>query len=134
MGQHFIQVTDIFTGDHPAAQFEQGTKQECGTCGCNRALFSDALIHPSRSWGIWSAGWSIATIAKAEGPRAEARGVTIEPDSRKSDLQQVLDNILHGVIRVPSPILHNPFYEVVASEPLHDLKGQPGHRASSHFA
>lgn len=36
-----IQITDrlrFFTGDHPATQFEQGTKQggtyKCGACGC----------------------------------------------------------------------------------------------------
>ena len=35
----------FFTGDHPACQFELGTKQrgtyKCGACGCNEALFSD---------------------------------------------------------------------------------------------
>jgi len=35
----------FFTGDHPAAQFEQGTQQggryKCGSCGCKDAMFSD---------------------------------------------------------------------------------------------
>ena len=45
----------------------------------------------------------------------------------------MLDDILHGVVRVPALLLPNPTqtlaslnlqkYEVLASEPLHDLKG-----------
>lgn len=41
-------ITDTiryFTGDHPAAQFEQGSKHggkyKCGACGCKETLFSD---------------------------------------------------------------------------------------------
>ncbi len=53
-----IAITDtlrFFTGDYPATQFEQGSKQggmyKCGTCGCKETLFSDqahSLIHPWR--------------------------------------------------------------------------------------
>ena len=45
----------FFTGDHPATQFEQGTKQggmyKCGACGCQESLFGDqahSLTHPWR--------------------------------------------------------------------------------------
>lgn len=54
-------------------------------------------------------------------------------DALKDDLQCELDEILRGVIRVPALLLTNPTqslssvgmdkYEVVGSEPLHDLKG-----------
>ena len=43
-----IEITDtlrFFTGDHPATQFEQGTKQggnyKCGVCGCLEGMFAD---------------------------------------------------------------------------------------------
>lgn len=46
----------FFTGDHPAAQFEQGTKQggtyKCGTCDCRESMFDDqshALVYKWRS-------------------------------------------------------------------------------------
>ena len=45
----------FFTGDHPAVQFEQGTKQggnyKCGACDCKENLFDDqahSLHHPWR--------------------------------------------------------------------------------------
>ena len=34
----------LFTGDHPAVQFEQGTKRgtyKCGACGCKECMFDD---------------------------------------------------------------------------------------------
>lgn len=50
----------FFTGDHPAAQFEQGTKQggtfKCGACGCQEHLFSDqahSLFHTWRPSNLW---------------------------------------------------------------------------------
>lgn len=62
-----------------------------------------------------------------------ARGVHIREGALKDDLQQQLTDILRGVSRVPALLLTNPTqslsslsldkYEVVASEPLHDLKG-----------
>lgn len=54
-----IEITDtlrFFTGDHPATQYEQGSKQggtyKCGACGCNECLFDDqahSLFHAWRS-------------------------------------------------------------------------------------
>ena len=52
-----IEITDtirFFTGDHPAAQFEQGTKQggtyKCGACGCKEAMLDDQGHSLSYSW------------------------------------------------------------------------------------
>lgn len=51
----------------------------------------------------------------------------------RDDLQKILDEILRGIARVPALLLDNPLqnlisvnlgkYEVIASEPLHDIKG-----------
>ena len=44
----------FFTGDHPAAQFEQGTKQggtyKCGACGCKESMFSDQAHSLDYNW------------------------------------------------------------------------------------
>ena len=62
-----------------------------------------------------------------------ARGVHFEKGTLKDDLQLKLDDILRGVTQVSALLLTDPTqplsslcldqYEVVASEPLHDLKG-----------
>ena len=149
-----IDTLRFFTGDHPAAQFEQGTKQggtyKCGTCGCNEALFSDqahTLIHPWRplkqlqslaidgSFGRQAGMLHPLKHLKVGELRRELqlRSITIEKGAKKDELQRELDDILRGVARVPALLLTNPTqslstlnlerYEVVASEPLHDLKG-----------
>lgn len=45
MGTKITDTLRFFTGDHPATQFEQGTKQggtyKCGMCGCQEHLFND---------------------------------------------------------------------------------------------
>ena len=61
-----------------------------------------------------------------------ARG-TRDTSGKKEVLREMLDCILKGVMRVPALLLPNPTrtltslnlqkYEVLASEPLHDLKG-----------
>jgi len=68
-------------------------------------------------------------------------GVTIL-EGLKPELQQQLDEILRGVQRVPALLLLNPaqsladlnlqYYEVVACEPLHDLKGHQTFHRSYH--
>ena len=63
-----IEVHDtlrFFTGDHPAAQFEQGTKQggtyKCGACGVKEHMFSDQAHTLSHPWRPLSELQSIAT-------------------------------------------------------------------------
>ena len=63
----------------------------------------------------------------------EARGMVVDNTMHRADLQKSLDKILRGVMRVPALLLSNPTqqltslnlekYEIVASEPLHDIKG-----------
>ena len=152
-----MQVTDtlrFFTGDHPALQYEQGTKQgghyKCGACGCEEGLFSDqahALLHPWRTLQqlqSLATGGSFGKQAGALHPlqylkvgelrrELQSRGVRFAQGTKKDELQHQLDDILRGVIRVPALLLTNPTeclstlglnrYEVLASEPLHDLKG-----------
>ena len=50
-----IPKNNIFSpGDHPAAQFEQGTKQggtyKCGTCGSKESMFDDQGHSLSYKW------------------------------------------------------------------------------------
>ena len=150
-------VTDtarFFTGDHPAAQLEQGTKQggyyKCGACGCKETLFSDQAHTLVHAWRPLSQLQSLATGGtfgrqagtvrpfhnlKVNELRRElrARGVHFEKGTLKDDLQLKLDGILRGVTQVSALLLTDPtqplsslcldHYEVVASEPLHDLKG-----------
>ena len=143
----------FFTGDHPAAQFEQGTQQggryKCGSCGCRDVLFSDqahSLQWPWRSLATLQAIATAGVFGKKAGVtkpldklhvndlrrELRVRGVA-NLESFKPELQQQLDDILKGVQRVPALLLLNPcqslasinlqHYEVVACEPLHDLKG-----------
>lgn len=152
-----IEVADtlrFFTGDHPAAQFEQGTKQggtyKCGACGCKEHMFSDQAHTLFHDWRSLKELQSLATggafgrdagvLRPFDNLRVNelkrelgARLVHIEEGMLRNDLQRELDNILRGVIRVPALLLANPTqsllslglerYEIVASEPLHDLKG-----------
>lgn len=143
----------FFTGDHPAAQFEQGIKQggtyKCGVCGCKEFMFNDQVHSLQYKWrdlhtlqttavsGIY--GKEAGVIKpfdnlKVDQLRREltARG-TQDTSVKKEVLREMLDCILQGVVRVPALLLPNPTrtltslnlqkYEVLASEPLHDLKG-----------
>ena len=119
----------FFTADHPAAQFEQGTKQggtyKCGTCGCKDTFFNDqahSLLHPWRplkelqslaiggSFGKQAGVLHPLQDLKVAELREElkARGISIKQGSKKTELQQELDNTLRGVIRVPALLLTDP--------------------------
>ncbi len=144
----------LFTGDHPASQFERGTQMggiyKCGSCGCKDVLMDDqahALQCPRRSLAEIQ---SIAT-AGVVGKQAlktkpfdklkvaelrdelRARGLGECENVLKPELSSTLQDILRGVQRVPSLLLADPtqdlstlnleHYDVLDSEPLHDLKG-----------
>ena len=151
-----MKITDtlrFFTGDHPAAQFEQGTKQggtyKCGACGCKESRFDDqghSLNYNWRSLGDLQSlaiggvyGKKVGALKpfdslKVNELRQEltARGV-FDTTMTKDVLSEMLETTLKGVLRVPALLLANPTqslstlnlsrYEVLASEPLHDLKG-----------
>ena len=143
----------FFTGDHPAAQFEQGTKQggtyKCDVCGCKETMFNDQAHSLQYTWRDLQTLQTVA-ISGVHGKEAgaikpfdnlkvaqlrtelTARGIQ-DTSMKKKALRDMLDNILHGVVRVPALLLPNPTqtlaslnlqkYEVLASEPLYDLKG-----------
>ena len=142
----------FFTGDHPAAQFEQGTKQggtfKCGACGCKESMFGDQAHSLNYNWRSLENLQSLAvggTYSKHPGVlkpfealkvdelcrELEARRVA-DTSMTKPILTNMLENILR-VVRVPALLLTDPSrsllslnldrYEVIASEPLHDLKG-----------
>ena len=151
-----IEVRDtlrFFTGDHPAVQFEQGTKQggtyKCGACATQMALFDDQAHALQREWRSLRQLQTLATggrfgrqagvlkpfelKVKELRSELEARGVVLDSKVRRADLENSLDLILRGVSRVPALLLANPTcelaslnlgkYEMVACEPLHDIKG-----------
>lgn len=153
-GTEFCDTLRFFVGDHPAIQFEKGTKQggtyKCGACGCQEHLYDDQAHCLQRRWRLPQQLQSVATNGKL-GDRPgiihpfdnlrvnelrselEARGVVLEDKVYRADLQKSLDLILKGVSRVPALLLTNPTqylvslnihkYEIMASEPLHDIKG-----------
>ena len=143
----------FFTGDHPATQFEQGTKQggtyKCGVCGCKEFMFDDqahSLSHGWRTPGDLQTIATAGTFGKQAGvlqpfdlrvnqlkSELEARGIAFTKEMLRADLQDLLTEALRGVARVPALLITNPTqdlaamnleaYEIVASEPLHDIKG-----------
>ena len=142
----------FFTGDHPATQFEQGTKlgghYKCGACGCRESTFDDqahSLYLKLRSLntlttlaikGVYGKQRGIVRPfdgLKVDELRRELRARGLDTTGNKDDLQTLLDETLKGVASVPALLLTNPIqslsslnlsnYEVVASEPLHDIKG-----------
>ena len=142
----------FFMGDHLAAQFEQGTKlggiYKCGACGCKESLFDDQAHCLQHQWRSLATLQSIATLGvfgkqtgitrpfdglKIGELRTELTARNMRVYGLKDDLQTVLDETLKGIASVPAILLPNPTqslsslnlskYEVVASEPLHDLKG-----------
>jgi hypothetical protein len=113
-------------------------------------MFSDqghALYHDWRSLNELQSLAIGGTFGKKEGllrpfhnlkvnelkQELRARGISIETGMKKDELQLMLDDILRGVSRVPALLLTNSEqslsslglhrYEVVACEPLHDLRG-----------
>lgn len=116
-----IQITDrirFFTGDHPAAQFEQGTKQggtyKCGACRCKESMFDDQAHSLTFRWRSLEQLQSIATAGingkivgslkpfdnlKVEELRKElsARGIK-DVHQKKPFLLDILENILQGVM------------------------------------
>ena len=128
---------------------KQGGTYKCGVCGCQEYLFDDqahTLQHK------WRSPQQLQTLAisgrfgrqpgalrpfdlrvKELRSELEARGVVLDSKMLRADLQLKLNEILRGVARVPALLLTNPTqqlaslnlgkYEIVASEPLHDIKG-----------
>ena len=153
-GKEITDTLRFFTGDHPAAQFEQGSKQggtyKCAMCGCKEFLFDDQAHCLSHKWCSLEQLQSLATGGlfgskagmlspfdlKVKDLKIElqARGITIDKKMVRNDLQKCLDHVLRGLARVRALLLTNPTenlssinlekYEIVASEPLYDIKGR----------
>ena len=145
-----------FTGDHPATQFEQGTKigghYKCAVCGVLENLFDDQAHTLQPKWRDLQELQTVATCG-SHGKAAmelspfkllvnelrlelEARHIlTLEEMEgvKRDELDLVLQETLKGVKHVPALLLTNPTqqlsslnldrYEIVATEPLHDIKG-----------
>lgn len=146
-------TVQFFTGDHPALQFECGTQQggkyKCGTCGCADDMFEDQSHSLRFHWRQLKELQHLAINGvygktpgktkpfdklRVEELRKELRARKMyDLDQPKLQLKKSLDEILRGVQRVPAMLLLNPTqglnllhlerYEVMACEPLHDLKG-----------
>ena len=149
-----ITITDTlrFFTDHPAAQFEQGTKlggtDKCGACGCKENRFDNQGHSLSHKWRSLEEIQSLATggvyrkhvgalkpfdSLKVSELREELTARGIQDTTMKDKVAEMLESTLSGVVRVPALLLTNPTqslstlnldrYEVIASEQLHDLKG-----------
>ena len=151
-----IEITDTlryFTGDHPATQFEQGSKQgghyKCAVCGTKENLFNDQAHTLQHKWRNVQQLQTVA-ISGRYGRKAgelkpfklrvkelrselEARSFFVDDKMPRPELEDLLEQILRGVSRVPALLLTDPTqqlaslnldkYEIVATEPLHDIKG-----------
>ncbi len=152
-GIEIIDTLRFFIGDHPATQFEQGSKQggiyKCVACGCQGHLYDDQAHALQHKWRNPQELQTVATSGRY-GRQAgvlkpfhlkvnelrtelEARGIYIDRTMKRPELDKLLEQTLRGVVRVPALLLTNPTqqllslnldkYEVMASEPLHDIKG-----------
>ena len=109
-----IEITDtlrFFTGDHPAALFEQGTKQggtyKCGACGCQEHRFNDQAHTLQHKWRSPLQLQTLATsgrfgrqpgvlnpfVLKVKELRSElqARGARLDSAMHRVDLQKMLE-------------------------------------------
>ena len=156
-----IEIKDslrYFTGDHPATQFERGTKiggtYKCAVCGIKSNMYNDQAHTLQQKWRNVEQLQTVVVSGKY-GRKAgelqpfklrikelreelEAREVYVDEAMLKPQLQSLLeDHILRGVSRVPALLLTDPMqelasinldrYEIVASEPLHDIKSHLVH-------
>ena len=146
-------VARFFIGDHPAQNFERGTQQgghyKCGGCGILSHMIGD---FPHAANMDWRGLEKIQTIAingtfgsnpgklkpfhnlSVDQMRLElsARG-QFDISKCKPQLANDLTKYLKGVQRVPTLIISDPTkplsqsclssYEILESEPLHDIKG-----------
>ena len=118
----------FFTGDHPAAQFKQGTKQggtyKCGACGCKETMFGDQAHSLNYTWRSLENLQSLViggAYGKCPGvlkpfdalkvgelrQELRARGV-VDISMVKPILNEMLEDILRGVARVPALLLTDP--------------------------
>lgn len=143
----------FFKGDGPAKQFEQGTQMggnyKCGSCGCHSDMMEDLARAFQLKWCSLSDLQSLVLAGRyGEQPnvlkpfetldtsklQAELRKRNIlHSATTKKDCHAILAQTLKGVQRVPTLLLSSPSqslsslqldnYEILDSEPLHDIKG-----------
>ncbi len=151
-----IEVTDhlvFFTGDQPAQSFERGSQvggnYKCGSCGVHTTMIADLANTLHCKWRSLDDLQKLALAGnhgnkpgsskpfdklKVKELREElrARG-SFDIDKPAPELRTQLAELLQGIQRVPSLVIHSPTatlaslnlgrYMVVDCEPLHALKG-----------
>ena len=126
-----------------------GGNYKCAVCGSHVNLFDDQAHMLQQKWRTPQELQAIATSGiygrqagvlkpfdlkvKELRTELEARGIFVTSQMKRPDLDDLLTQVLGGVTRVPALLLTNPTqqlsslnlekYEIVACEPLHDLKG-----------
>ena len=146
-------IARFFIGDHPAQSFERGTQQggyyKCGGCGIHSRMIGDFAHAANQSWRPLEEIQALAVkgcFGKSAGklkpfyhlslPQLKqeltARG-QFDVSKLKPQLLDDLSKGLKGVQRVPTLLISHPTleliessldkYEVLDSEPLHDIKG-----------
>ncbi len=148
-----VDVARFFTGDHPAQSFERGTQlggnYKCDGCGVQSHMMGD-FVHvahlPLRSLEIIKKIATNGIFGKQQGKLKPLSNLSVsllkqELSARgqfdvaklKPELMEDLTKCLKGVQRVPTMLIGQPTqslsqcnlsrYEVLDSEPLHDIKG-----------
>ena len=153
IGIEITDVLRFFKGDGPAKQFERGTQMggnyKCGGCGCHSDMMEDLAHSLHLKWRSLAHLQTLALAGIHGGQsnvlkpfetlntsqlQAELRKRNIfHSATTKKDCQAILAQALKGVQRVPTLLLPTPTkslsslnldkYEILDSEPLHDLKG-----------
>ena len=145
-------VVRIFHGDGPAQQVEAGAKiggtYPCVGCTASSSLFNDlAYCYRADSLGIAERKQFVTTgIAWKKGGTKPLDGLGVAElrselnahgihttNKTKKQLQPIFDNLRKGINHVPALIQACPTttltavnldrYEIIPTEPLHDLKG-----------
>lgn len=132
-------------GDHPAQAFERGSQiggnYKCGNCGCHANRMDD-LAHVLRCPLRTLAELQNLVLQGQYGKKAgvlkpfdKLKKAELQEELRKRglDVESTLTAVLKGAQRVPTILISDPsqclaalnlsHYEVLDSEPLHDMKG-----------
>ena len=156
-GTEITDTLRFFKGDAPAKQFERGTQiggnYKCGSCGCHSDMFEDLAHTLQLQWHSLS-DLQQTVLAGKYGDQANTlkpfetldtpqlqeelrKRNILHTATTKKDCSAILTGILKGVQRVATLLMSSPSqslsslhlenYEVLDSEPLHDLKGHLSH-------
>ena len=146
-------IARFFIGDHPAQNFERGTQQgghyKCGGCGIQSHMMGDFPHAANMAWRGLETIQALAVrgaLGRIPGKLKPFHNLAVDQlrrelsargqhdvSKRKPQLADDLNKCLKGVQRVLTLLISHPTkllsgsclasYEILESEPLHDIKG-----------